>query len=352
MKRGLAVAIIIIILFHFVMTNAQNETSSDFYKLKEEEQRLVLELLDLEVEKVKAEKILEELSSEIENLNITIEEKSREIQMVSKDIEKEKDIIRSWLRFLYMEGTNAILSLLLMAQNATELLHRIIYIDIITNYFYDKLDNLNRLVKYKKEEENKLSLQRQELLEKQKEQLEVLKKIEDLRVSKSKMLEDIKKRISDYQKIFSIADSFTNMFPSLDYLLSHLSQLPWDTLEYKDLSFSFFSITVSFTDEAVTKMVRSYNDKLKEVTVYFSKEGFTIKDDDDYTLKGTFTIENDKIKLLINSLEMKDIKIEGQLLEKILQGYDTTVNIKIPFEGFKLKKVNPEEGYVKFVLEK
>ncbi len=70
-------------------------------------------------------------------------------------------------------------------------------------------------------------------------------------------------KIANYQKIFTLADNLDKMFPSLDYLLSHLSQLPWDTLEYKDLRFSFFDISASFSDADVTKMIRSYSNKLK-----------------------------------------------------------------------------------------
>ncbi|KHO62188.1 hypothetical protein THYS13_02290 [Thermoanaerobacter sp. YS13] len=352
MKKLIAIIIGSIFLFNFILVPAQSDVSSDFDKAKQEEQKLVLELLNLEVERLKTQKSLDDLTIEIENLTVAIQEKYKEIQMVDKDIEKEKEIVKSWFRFLYMDGTNAILSLLLMSQNSSELLHRLIYIDIVTNYFYNKLENLNKLVEYKREEENRLTSQRLQLIEKQKEQIELLKKIDELRLAKSQMLDEIKKKIADYQKIFAMADNLGKMFPSLDYLLSHLSQFPWDTLEYKDLSFSFFNVSASFTDVDVTKMIRSYSNKLKDITVSFSKEGFEIKDNDLYTLKGNFAIEDNKIKLLINSLNIGDIKIGGQLLQKILYGYDTTINIKIPVEGFKLKKVEAEEGYVKFTLEK
>lgn len=352
MKRFIAVIIGSIFLFNFIIVSAQTDASSDFEKAKEEEQKLVLELLNLEVERLKTQKSLEDLAREIEKLTLAIQEKYKEIQIVDKDIEKEKETIKVWFRFLYMDGTNAILSLLLMAQNASELLHRLIYIDIVTNYFYKKLENLNKLVTYKKEEENRLASQRSQLIGKQKEQMKLLKKIDDLSLAKSQMLEDIKKKIANYQRIFSMANNLDEAFPSLDYLLSHLSQFPWDTLEYKDLRFSFFSISASFTDADVTKMIRSYSDKLKYVTISFNQEGFEIKDDDLYTLKGSFAVEDNKIKLLVDSLNMGDIKIEGPLLQKIIFGYDTAINIKIPVEGFKLKKVEAEKGYIKFTLEK
>ncbi|MGH2330518.1 coiled-coil domain-containing protein [Thermoanaerobacter mathranii] len=352
MKRLIAVITVSIFLFNFMLVPAQIDTSSELNRAKVEEQKLVLELLNLEVERLKTQKFLENLMADIENLAVVIQEKSKEIQIVSKEIEKEKEVLKTWFRFLYMDGANAILSLLLMAQNSSELLHRLIYIDIITNYFYNKLDNLNKLVKYKKEEENRLTSQRLQLIEKQKEQIKLLKKIDELRLAKSQMLEEIKIKIANYQKIFTLADNLDKMFPSLDYLLSHLSQLPWDTLEYKDLRFSFFDISASFSDADVTKMICSYSNKLKNITVSFSKEGFEIKDDDSYTLKGNFGIEDNKIKLLITSLNIGDIKINDQLLQKILYGYDTTINIKIPVEGFKLKKVKTEEGYVKFTLQK
>ncbi|HBT50364.1 MAG: hypothetical protein XD49_0506 [Caldanaerobacter subterraneus] len=352
MKRVISLAIAIFFVFSLLMVKGQEGEVGEFYQLKQKEQEVILEILKLDVEKLKSEKALEEISAEIEELNESIKEKTEEINRTSEEIDKEKDTIKTWFRFLYMSGTNAILSLLLMADNASELLHRLIYVDIITNYYYDKLENLYNLVKYKKEEEKQLTLKKEELLKKQEEEKKVIKKIEDLRANKDKILEEIRKKLSNYQKILEIVENTSSSLSSLDFLLSSISKLPWGNLQPKDLKFSFFSAEASFYDKDVTELVQSFDERLKNVEVVFKKEGFEVKEEGKYLAKGNFEIEDDKIKLKFMSINVQGILIEGSFLEKLIEGYDTRLNFNIPLEGWKLKQVSTEDGYVKILLKK
>lgn len=352
MKRVISLAIAIFFVFSLLMVKGQEGEVGEFYQLKQKEQEVILEILKLDVEKLKSEKALEEISAEIEELNESIKEKTEEINRTSEEIDKEKDTIKTWFRFLYMSGTNAILSLLLMADNASELLHRLIYVDIITNYYYDKLENLYNLVKYKKEEEKQLTLKKEELLKKQEEEKKVIKKIEDLRANKDKILEEIRKKLSNYQKILEIVENTSSSLSSLDFLLSSISKLPWGNLQPKDLKFSFFSAEASFYDKDVTELVQSFDERLKNVEVVFKKEGFEVKEEGKYLLMGNFEIEDDKIKLKFMSINVQGILIEGSFLEKLIEGYDTRLNFNIPLEGWKLKQVSTEDGYVKILLKK
>ncbi|MEQ2129393.1 hypothetical protein QTP99_05225 [Caldanaerobacter subterraneus KAk] len=352
MKRVISLAIAIFFVFSLLMVKGQEGEVGEFYQLKQKEQEVILEILKLDVEKLKSEKALEEISAEIEKLNESIKEKTEEIKRTSEEIDKEKDTIKTWFRFLYMSGTNAILSLLLMADNASELLHRLIYVDIITNYYYDKLENLYNLVKYKKEEEKQLTLKKEELLKKQEEEKKVIKKIEDLRANKDKILEEIREKLSNYQKILEIVENTSSSLSSLDFLLSSISKLPWGNLQPKDLKFSFFSAEASFYDKDVTELVQSFDERLKNVEVVFKKEGFEVKEEGKYLAKGNFEIEDDKIKLKFMSINVQGILIEGSFLEKLIEGYDTRLNFNIPLEGWKLKQVSTEDGYVKILLKK
>lgn len=352
MKRVISLAIAIFFVFSLLMVKGQEGEVGEFYQLKQKEQEVILEILKLDVEKLKSEKALEEISAEIEELNESIKEKTEEINRTSEEIDKEKDTIKTWFRFLYMSGTNAILSLLLMADNASELLHRLIYVDIITNYYYDKLENLYNLVKYKKEEEKQLTLKKEELLKKQEEEKKVIKKIEDLRANKDKILEEIRKKLSNYQKILEIVENTSSSLSSLDFLLSSISKLPWGNLQPKDLKFSFFSAEASFYDKDVTELVQSFDERLKNVEVVFKKEGFEVKEEGKYLAKGNFEIEDDKIKLKFMSINVQGILIEGSFLEKLIEGYDTRLNFNIPLEDWKLKQVSTEDGYVKILLKK
>lgn len=351
MKKTISAIMMIVLLFTSIKTS-YGDTGSDLERAQQEQQKIIIELLNLDMENTKAQRELEQINKEIQNMTSAISQKSKEIENISNNISKERQILRSWFRFLYMDGTNAVLSLLLMSKNPGELLHRLVYIDIITNYFYGKLDSLNILVKTKTDEENKLRTQKLSLIEKQKSQMELIKKINGLKQSKSAMLEDIKRKIADYQKIWNISSNLDKSLPSLDYLLSNLSKLPWDTLETKDLSFSFFTVAASFSEKTITDMIRGYNDKLKNVTVMFSNNGFTISDGSAYTLSGAFSIDNGKVKLDIKSINIGNITISDEALKKMLSGYDMAINIQSPVETFKLKEVTTGDGYVKFTLGK
>lgn len=351
MKKVASVIMIVILLFTSIKT-LYGDPITDIQNAQKEEQKIISELLNLDMENTKAERELMQINKEIQDMTDAISRKSKEIENINNDIMKERQTVRSWFRFLYMDGTNAVLSLLLKSKNAGELLHRLVYIDIITNYFFEKLDNLNKLVNNKKDEENKLNAQKLNLIERKKNQMEVIKKINELKQNKNALLEDIKRKISGYQKILDISNNIDRLLPSLDYLLSNLSKFPWDTLETDDLSFSFLTVSASFKDNSITNMIQEYDDKLKNVTVKFSNNGFAISDDGAYTLSGVFSINNGRVMLNIKSIDIGNVTITGDTLEKMLSGYNMTINIQSPIETFKLKEVITGDGYVKFILGK
>lgn len=351
MKRVTSVIIAVILLFASIKT-LYADPATDIKNAQQEEQKIIIELLNLDMENTKAQRKLEQINKEIQDMTDAILLKSKEIDNINSDILKERQIVRSWFRFLYMDGTNAVLSLLLKSRNADELLHRLVYIDIITNYFYGKLDNLNKLVKNKTDEENKLNVQKLDLIERKKNQMKVIRRINELKLNKSALLEEIKRRIADYQKILEISNNIDRSLPSLDYLLSNLSKFPWNTLETENLSFSFITVTASFSDNSITNMIQGYNDKLKNVTVKFSNNGFTISDDGTYTLSGAFLINNGRVMLDIKAIHIGNVTITDVALKEMLSGYDMTINIQSPIETFKLKEVITGDGYVKFILGK
>ncbi|MGB9809591.1 MAG: coiled-coil domain-containing protein, partial [Caldanaerobacter sp.] len=340
MKRIISIALASIFIINFLIVKGQEGELGEFYQLKQKEQEVIIEILNLDVEKLKSQKKLEEITAEIEKLNVVIEEKEKEIDRVSKDIEKEKIILNSWFRFLYMSGTNAILSLLLMAKDATDLLHRLIYIDVVTNYYYDKLENLYNLVKHKKEEEKQLAQERELLLQKQEEEKSVIIKLEELKRSKDEVLKEIKAKIENYQRILEIVENTSSSLSSLDFLLSSIPKLPWEKLQPHDVKLSFFSAEATFYDKDVTNLFRSYDEKLRQVEVYFINGGFEIKEENKYDAKGKFEIEDNKIRFVFDSIKVQGIMIEGNLLQKMVEGYDTTLSFNVPLEGWKLNHIS------------
>ncbi|MGB9678679.1 MAG: coiled-coil domain-containing protein [Thermoanaerobacteraceae bacterium] len=348
MKKYLIFFLILLLLF----SPFNNIYADNIEEMKLKEQEIIYELFNLEAEKIKAQRNLEDITDFINRLETDIHKKVEEINNIDINIFKERQIINTWFRFLYMEGTNTLLSILLMSDNSSQLLHRIIYIDIITNYFYNKLDNLNALIYDKKTEEKMLIDQKAALINRKNEQVNIIKKIDNLSKEKSLMLEDIKNKISDYNRIYEISGVIDKTMPSIDLLLNNLSNFPWSSLEPDELKFSFFSVYASFSDKTITKMIQNYNKDFKKVEVYFNQKGFQIKNDNNYTLEGDFVIKNENLYLNITSIYIGKIKIEKEQLKGMLSGYDMKIDIKSPIETFKLKSVETQKGFVKFVLGK
>ncbi|SNX55175.1 hypothetical protein [Thermoanaerobacterium sp. RBIITD] len=351
MKRIVIIIIIFALSFSMIKTT-YSDPVLDLKNAESEEQKIILDLLNLDMERTKSIRELDQINAEISKINAQINLKNVEIISLNQNIKNERNRIKGWFRFLYMDGTNTILSLILMSSNAVELLHRIIYIDIITNYFYSKLDHINYLLKNKKAEEISLNNQKNDLNKKQHEQNDVINKINQLKISKTAMLEDIRKRIADYQKILNISDSIDMSLPSLDYLLNNLSKLPWETLKPVNIDYSLFSISAVFSDKSINDMINNYDDKLKGIGIKFDGSGFTLSDQDNYTLKGNFAIDGGKVKLDIKSIDIKGIAITGDYLNNMLRNYNTTLNFESPLVAYKLSDVKTSEGNVIFTLSK
>ncbi|WP_434565413.1 hypothetical protein PQ690_05855 [Thermoanaerobacterium thermosaccharolyticum] len=343
----------IILVFRLIVseiTIVYSDPASDLKNAQLEEQKIVLELFNLDMEKARSLRLLDQINMEIINTNEKIDSMEREISSLNQDIVKERNNVKSWFRFLYMNGTNTILSLLLMSNNASELLHRLIYIDIITNYFYSKLDHINYLLKNKKSEEEALNNQRNDLKKKLDEQKNLVFKIEQLESSKRAMLVNIKRQIGDYQKILSLSESLETSIPSLDFLLNNISKLPWDSLQPDNIDIQFDAVSASFSDVSISNMIDNYDVMLKNVKIAFDDSGFTLIDGDNYTLKGIFKVDGGKINFNIESITIKSVEITGEYLNNLIKNYKTVLNFESPLKSYKLDGVETTNGEVKFTL--
>ncbi|ADL68670.1 conserved hypothetical protein [Thermoanaerobacterium thermosaccharolyticum DSM 571] len=343
----------IILVFCLIVseiTIVYSDPASDLKNAQLEEQKIVLELFNLDMEKARSLRLLDQINMEIINTNEKIDSMEKEISSLNQDIVKERNNVKSWFRFLYMNGTNTILSLLLMSNNASELLHRLIYIDIITNYFYSKLDHINYLLKNKKSEEEALNNQRNDLKKKLDEQKNLVFKIEQLESSKRAMLVNIKRQIGDYQKILSLSESLETSIPSLDFLLNNISKLPWDSLQPDNINIQFDAVSASFSDVSISNMIDNYDVMLKNVKIAFDDSGFTLIDGDNYTLKGIFKVDGGKINFNIESITIKSVEITGEYLNNLIKNYKTVLNFESPLKSYKLDGVETTNGEVKFTL--
>ncbi|MFU0783283.1 MAG: putative N-terminal coiled-coil domain of peptidoglycan hydrolase CwlO [Thermoanaerobacterium thermosaccharolyticum] len=349
MKKYISI-ILVFCLIVSEITIVYSDPASDLKNAQLEEQKIVLELFNLDMEKARSLRLLDQINMEIINTNEKIDSMEKEISSLNQDIVKERNNVKSWFRFLYMNGTNTILSLLLMSNNASELLHRLIYIDIITNYFYSKLDHINYLLKNKKSEEEALNNQRNDLKKKLDEQKNLVFKIEQLESSKRAMLVNIKRQIGDYQKILSLSESLETSIPSLDFLLNNISKLPWDSLQPDNINIQFDAVSASFSDVSISNMIDNYDVMLKNVKIAFDDSGFTLIDGDNYTLKGIFKVDGGKINFNIESITIKSVEITGEYLNNLIKNYKTVLNFESPLKSYKLDGVETTNGEVKFTL--
>lgn len=351
MKKYVSILLIFLLLFSNIKT-IYSDPASDLKNAQDEEQKIIIELFNLDMEKVRASNLLEKLNSEIADTTKQIDSMEKEISGISREIVNERNNIKSWFRFLYMNGTNTILSLLLMSNNASELLHRLIYIDIITNYFYNKLDHINYLLKNKKTEEEALTHQRDELRKKIEEQRNAILTLNKLESEKSAMLDNIKKQISDYQRILDISASVESGLPSLDFLLNNISKLPWNSLQPDNFDIQVDSVSASFSDESISNMIDNYNDVLKNVKITFDDSGFTLSDGDNYTLYGNFEVNDGKIDFNVTSINVKGVEITGEDLNNLIKNYNTVLDFESPLKQYKLVSVETTTGEVKFTLSR
>ncbi|TCW41980.1 hypothetical protein EDC21_103144 [Thermohydrogenium kirishiense] len=349
MKKYISIMLVFCLIVSEI-TIVYSDPASDLKNAQLEEQKIVLELFNLDMEKARSLRLLDQINTEIININEKIDSMEKEILSLNQDIVRERNNVKSWFRFLYMNGTNTILSLLLMSNNASELLHRLIYIDIITNYFYSKLDHINYLLRNKKSEEEALNNQRNDLKKKLDEQKNLVFKIEQLESSKRAMLVNIKRQIGDYQKILSLSESLETSIPSLDFLLNNISKLPWDSLQPDNINIQFDAVSASFSDVSISNMIDNYDVMLKNVKIAFDDSGFTLIDGDNYTLKGIFKVDGGKINFNIESITIKSVEITGEYLNNLIKNYKTVLNFESPLKSYKLDGVETTNGEVKFTL--
>ncbi|MBP2072644.1 MULTISPECIES: coiled-coil domain-containing protein [Thermoanaerobacterium] len=349
MKKYISI-ILVFCLIVSEITIVYSDPASDLKNAQLEEKKIVLELFNLNMEKARSLRLLDQINMEIININEKIDSMEKEISSLNQDIVRERNNVKSWFRFLYMNGTNTILSLLLMSNNASELLHRLIYIDIITNYFYSKLDHINYLLKNKKSEEEALNNQRNDLKKKLDEQKNMVLKIEQLESSKNAMLVNIKRQIGDYQKILSLSESLETSIPSLDFLLNNISKLPWDSLQPDNIDIQFDAVSASLSDVSISNMIDNYDVMLKNVKIAFDDSGFTLIDGDNYTLEGIFKVDGGKINFNIESIDVKGVEITGEYLNNLIKNYNTVLDFESPLKQYKLDSVETANGEVKFKL--
>ncbi|MDI6600921.1 MAG: hypothetical protein QME46_03985 [Thermoanaerobacteraceae bacterium] len=342
MLKKISLAFVIIILF-ISAANIYAYSSPD---------DITQEIISLELSLSSNQKKLDDLNKDIEIISGQIEELKSEEKEIDKNITTSRNKLRYWYRFLYTDGNISLLEAILNSRDIPDLFSRIYYIESIQEYYLSHLKQLNTL----KEDKEKLS---SELALRQKD-------LESVRDDLESTIENIQRLISVKQKLYQMAltdenirmqieqgESLLQRFEVLNYLITHLSDLPWESIEPSSVKVNplFSGASATIDEKAIDDVIHS-DENLKDVSLHITRNGFVIEGPSSdrlsrFTMEGGIRLsDNNTINFIPGRLTLDSVTIENEGLENILNSSELNLTLPpLPF-NLKVESLELNDGYI------
>lgn len=322
-------------------------------QISETEQQLIEEILTLDARVLSLKKEVEKLSVQNQELKKELEIKQKELSSLNSSFNKRQEELSRWIVFSFKGGVGNLFAVLIGADDLGDFFRRFDNVMFFMEYYNNIILETKALITQCRQEENDIMEKQREIQSLEKQAELALEKITQTISEKQKELQRARIILKDTEFLEEISKDWQKSLPSLDYLLTNLSSLPWSSLSPDNLKINYFAMTAraEFFDTSVTRILLSKDENLKDVYFSFNSEGITVaekKPDSDaptYSITcGIQLTEKQKIKFIPKRLEFSGVILPAKVIEELMADYDMTFTPPpLPYD-LKITSVNTGDG--------
>lgn len=311
-----------------------------------------VEIISLEISLSSRQKQLEDINRNINAISARLESLKSEEAEIEGRAADSRERLKYWYRFLYIDGNLSLLEMILNAEDIPDLISRVYYIESIQEYYLNHLDQLNTLIQEKKNLASELATLQSSL--------------ETARDELNSAIENIQRLIAEKQRLYQMAlndeetrrqlaegESLLQRFQVINYLITHLSDLPWYIIEPSSIKVNntFTGATAVIEEFEIEKVIQS-DQNLRDVSLDITEDGFIIEGSSSdktsvFTMEGSMSLlENNTLEFIPRSLTIDHLTIENEGLEEILNSSELKFTLPPLPLNLKVESLTAGEGHI------
>lgn len=326
--------------------------------LGEREKELVAELLawDVKIEAARGEQ--ERLRREIPEVERSLVAAREGLADTRAQMDQGQERLGRWVNVLYRYGPVSYLEVILAATDFHDFVERAAAVRIVINTQAEILEELRVLDARLQEQVLALGKAQEELAAKSSRLAESLKDMEGVRAGREEFLAGLRGHSAELAgRIVRVETLLWRSLDSLHYLMAHLDQLPWYSLEPDSFSLVGARMRLEFSDGRVNKVLfeEQGDAALAGLTVRSLPGLYTIsgrtRTGTDFVLGGGFVQDGEgKVRFQPESVRLAGVSMSREVLRHIASEGNMSMDFEIYLPGYHLSEVRPEEGKLVVIL--
>ncbi|TDA68024.1 MAG: hypothetical protein D9V47_08945 [Clostridia bacterium] len=308
------------------------------------------EIMLLEVRLQEARHHLAELNAGVVELEGQVQAARRETGALQAGLIGQRQQLQKWLIFTYRHGFMSYMEVLVGASSYADFISRWYLLTALLNYGTKLVKDTAATVAELQEKQAEVEARLQAIVEKRREAQKTLAGIEDLLEQKQAALARAEARGD--QATTEMARSWENELPDLQYLLSHFSQLPWQSVEpdAAQVDYQHLRVLATVTAASLTRAMAT-DAHLARMELEITPEGVTIRGHaPDFALTGQVSALDNRVYLNPFRLVFAGVDVGPEVMAAIVADYQLYFAFPQVFPGLRLESIRQGQGYFLLTL--
>lgn len=336
------------------------ELNDKLENISQEEKAVLEELFTLEQEMDAIEQEENRISDEIAELQQQIDGLEKDIEAKQSDYDKQLDILKQVLVTYQRGGPASTLENLMNAENLSSFIKSLNIMKDISHNVNELLASLEDGKRMLQEKKGQLNYDKEQLVQKEEELQAELYKKQALQKKQQDYLESLQEDMVFYQEQLSMVtlmwDNSKKVFSDISEELSRIISEGYFTLEDLNLTFSFFGISGSLSEEVFNRTLTEHAEQLETVFIFDTDRVMIEVPGLHLILEGYFILKGDTaIEYEVLSGTFYDLPLEPSSLEELFDSGPLQIDFRTITEDiiaidFKIEKVESSKGSLSFAI--
>lgn len=308
------------------------------------------EIMLLEVRLQETRRYLSELNAGVVELEHQVQAARRETLEKQADLVRQRKQLEYWLTFIYRHGFMPYMEVLVGASSYADFVSRWYLLKALLDYGAGLVKSTAAAAAEVQKKQAEVEAKLQAIIQKRREAQEALASIEKLLEQKQAAL--ARAEASGDQATVEMAKRWENELPDLQYLLSHFSQLPWQSVEPDSVQVDYqvLRVLATVSAESLTRAMAT-DARLARMEVEIDREGVIIRGHDpDFALTGRVSASDNRVYFHPIRLVFAGVDVGPEVVTTMVADYQLYFTFPRVFPGLRLESIRQGQGYFLLTL--
>lgn len=331
----------------------ENEAIKQHNLLKQREQQIVAEMLQVQLQLEQTQRELVQVQSKLNQIRTEIPVSQQQLGESEKSLRLYMERLKIWLKHFYVEGRTNYLVMLLGAIDLADFLNRLTLVGILVSQGIKDVNKANEIIDEVKLRTNQLANLERDLQEQESKVVQIMERNIALRGAKEELLEQTKKELGENQRlVLSVVAGLYEALKPLENVLERFKDAPWDKYQPDRLQFTGKKVLAEYSQNTIARLLFQGMGQSNSTTVSFSNKMLVIKGASEqvkFTIAGELLVSEGSVCYKPKVITIGEIALTPDLVEMI-SGKNGLIYPVDMLMGWRLTNITVYEGKAVFEL--